>query len=38
MCGVFDMSEVEVPVKFSGTEGFPPHRDGRYYNTYKIVD
>ena len=30
MCGVFDMSKVEVPVKFSGTEGFPARRDARY--------
>jgi len=30
MCRVFDMSKVKVPIIFSGTEGFPPRRDGRY--------
>ena len=29
MCKIFDRFEVEVPAKFSGTEGFPPRRDGR---------
>ncbi len=24
------MSQIVVPVKFSGTEGFPARRDGRY--------
>ena len=42
MCGVFGMSKVKVPVFFSGTEGFPPHRDGRYLSQsqiyyYKVV-
>lgn len=30
MCRVFDRFKVEVPGIFSGTEGFPPRRDGRY--------
>ena len=30
MCRAFDMSKVEVPVKFSGTQGFPSRRDARY--------
>jgi hypothetical protein len=30
MCGIFGLFEVKVPVIFSGTEGFPPRRDGRY--------
>ena len=29
VCRVFDVSKVKVPVLFPGTEGFPPHRDGR---------
>jgi len=29
------MSKVKVPVIFSGTEGFPPRRDGRYLGKYQ---
>ena len=29
MC-IFGLFEVKVLVNFSGTEGFPPRRDGRY--------
>jgi len=36
MCRVFDMSKVKVPVIFSGTEGFPPRRDGRYLILIKM--
>jgi len=35
MCRVFDMFKVEVPVVFSGTEGFPPRRDGRYSTVHR---
>jgi len=30
MCGFFDLFKVNVPVRFSGTQGFPARRDGRY--------
>lgn len=34
MCIEFLILEVNVPVKFSGTGGFPLRRDGRYLGIY----
>ena len=30
MCADFKILEIKVPIIFSGTQGFPLHRDGRY--------
>jgi hypothetical protein len=30
MCTDFKMFKVKVPINFSGTQGFPARRDGRY--------
>jgi len=31
MRGFFGLRKVKVPVRFSGTQGFPARRDGRYF-------
>jgi hypothetical protein len=36
VCTDFKILEVKVPIIFSGTQGFPLRRDGRYCTIYKV--
>jgi hypothetical protein len=38
LCIDFEIPEVKVPVIFSGTQGFPVRRDGRYITLAFLMD
>jgi len=37
MCIDLEMLKIKVPIKFSGTQGFPLRRDRRYYTIFSAV-